>query len=331
MDIATRKHLDDLAKEGFDVSSLETQINNNPVLEKVAERRIGGGMLRLEDYSRFMGIAKQKEIELENKVKELAALHDSANSLKGNEDTYNAALQVIADQEAALITAGFDEEEVKNLSFVNKTKLVIPAGNKDEKVIPKSEDKTVDKIDEKTYIDAATFNKEQEKTIFNNIAMTSLIQEAYDRARTLGIKVLPEVSRNLATNLFKGTEAGKSIDQIFDEQFGFSAAEKVAQEAAQKKEVEEAFARGRAEGKKEEPYQRSVTREKHPVFDSIQQTRVVTKENVEELRKNIPVNKHGDQEFYRLRGGKENRIASAADYSIRVQEHGGSLVGVAAE
>lgn len=324
MDAATRKHLDDLARDGFDVSSFEAQINNNPILEKVAEKKIGGGLLRLDDYSRFMSKTKEENLALENKVKELAALHDSSGALQGNEDVYKVALQVIADQEAALIAAGFDEAEVKELSFANKTKLTVPSEKKVDKVIVKPEEKIVPNFDEKTYIDAETFNKQQEQTIYNNITMTGLVQEAFEKARALGIKVAPEVARNLASNVFNGVKVGKTIDQVFDEQFGFSATEAIKREEKHAQDVKDAEARGRAEAFKEGPPQRHVSREKHAIFDNISPVKIEdTRKPREELLKDLPRNKFGDVEYRLLRGDKDDRITRAAIHYENVQN--GSL------
>lgn len=327
MNDLTKKHLEDLKRSGFDVSSLESQINTNPVLDKVADNLIGGGILRQREFSQYMTKTSEEKVALEKQVKELAALHDSAGSLQGNDETYKAMLQAIADREELLIKAGFDEEEVKNLSFTTGNREnVLNKKVEDKPVVEtKVEEKVVTKpTDDKTYIDVETFQAQQANTIYGNIAMTAKVQGAFDRARELGIKVAPEVSNNLAENVRKGIDAGKTIDTIFDEQFGFSAAEVANREAKHLQDVKDAEARGRAEAFKEGPPQRHVSREKHAIFDNISPIKVEdTRKPREELLKDLPRNKFGDVEYRLLRGDKDDRITRAAIHYENVQN--GSL------
>lgn len=323
MNDLTKKHLEDLKRNGFDVSSLENQINSNPVLDKAADGLIGGGILRQQEFSRYMTKTNEEKVALEARVKELAARHDAVDALKGDETLYSAALKVITDQEDALIAAGFNEEEVKNLSFVNKEKLKqVPEKVETQQPVINKETETKNVADEKNYLDIETFQAQQANLIYGNVAMTARVQGAFDKARKLGIDLKDEVSVNLAENMRKGIEAGKNIDQIFDEQFGFSAAEKAAQEADVDKRIKEAEARGRAEAYKEVGVpKRFVSREKHAIFDNIVPVKVEEKRTPrEELLKDLPRNKFGDVEFRLLRGDKDDRISRAALAYERGQE-----------
>lgn len=313
---ATQKHLNDLKEAGFDISALESQIQN-PILEKQADRLMGGGILRQQEFSQYMTKTTEEKKILEAQVKQLAALHDSADSLVGNDAVYREALELIAKQEAALITAGYDEEEVKALSLSSTTKLTEKLKPENKPVISNKEtEDDMGKVDLSDYIDNKTFQAAAANQIYGSVALNSKVQAAMLKAQRLGIELTDENVGSIAENLRKTIEAGGTIDDAIDKNFGISAREQVVAEENQKKAVDAARAEGLAEGLKQGGVpRRSVSTEGHPL-SKISHVKAVETEKV--TFDNVPENKFGDKEIYKTRGNANSRIANAQNFHEKV-------------
>lgn len=317
MDVKTAQFLEDLKSKGFDVAILESQINSNPVLEKQAQNIIGGGILRQQEFSQYMTKTREEKAVLEKQVKELAALHDSAGALEGNTEIYKAALEVIAEQEDLLIKAGFDEEEVKQLSFAKKkglTDLVtnIPSPKIEPVIITKENENMANEVDTSKFIDIDTFQTASANNIYGSAALSARINAALRRADKLKIEVKDETINNLAEILRKGVEAGKNIDTVFDETFGFTVTEKLQQEEAQKKAVEDARALGRSEGLKEAGIPvRRVTHVGPPSpLSNLFESRKVVVEEKKTTPGEVIRNAKGEVDYAAMRGSREQRRAA---------------------
>lgn len=343
MDANTKKYLDHLKAKGFDVSSLETQINGSPILEKVAASEIGGGLLRQQEFTSYMNREREERKALEEKVQQLASLHDSAGALSANPEAYKEALSTIASIEEFLISEGYNEEEVRKLSLVSKqglTELIKetekqPPTNTPAKETPAKKEDEEMTIDTSNFVDIKTFQEQSANNILGNVHLSARIAAATNRATKMGIEVTDEMLTKLPDNLRTGSESGKNIDQIFDETFGFSERQKVLDKEKYDKDMADAEARGRAAAAQEFGVpNRQVTRQADhsPVFRNITKTERKVEEKVD-LDK-VPTNKFGDAEYFRTRPqnrevGRENRAMAAARHYDSVLE--GETVGARTE
>ncbi len=323
MKVETQKVIDDLKAAGFDISSLETQIKN-PILEKQADRVLGDGILRQREFSQYMTKTTEEKKALEKQVQELAALHDSADSLVGNDAVYQEALKVIAAQEAALINAGYDEEEIKALSLKATTDLTKKITETKVDPTKKKEEDEMPNIDLSKYIDLETYQAGVANSIYGSVALNAKTQAAMLRAQQLGIPLTNENINSLAETIRKTVEAGGTIDDAIDKNFGISAKEKEVEIENQKKAVEAAHAEGLAQGRKEGGIPtRSVSRDVSP-FSKLSHIKTEEPEKIDP--NNVPKNKFGDPEIFRTRGDVNSRIANAEAFHDKVlQREGNSM------
>lgn len=323
--------LKDLESSGFDLSSVRQQAQRNPVLENVANAKLGGALLRREEYTKYKE-AKDAEINnLQKQVRELASAHDSVEGFKGNDALYNAALEKIAVLEENLITQGFDPEEVRNLSHNEKEGLrsaVSQAKTKDEGQ-PKVEERKVP--DDKNYLDVEMFQTAAANLIGGNLISTVRIQRALQKADKLGIEITPELERKFEENLLSGAEKQKSFEQIADETFGFSAKEKEMREKQQNELIESKARELAAERLKEAGIPESAMRTRPKSIMDSYSGRLGADANAENAIKGeggtvlvkgrqLPANKFGDPEYHKLRGDKSTRIQHAMQSMNELQE-----------
>lgn len=320
MDQKTKDFLDGLRKDGFDVSTLEAQIVNNPVLEAKAKASIGGSVLRQDAFTRQMQEANKSKTDYENKVRELAAAHDSADLLKGNDTAYAAALEVIANQEKLLIEAGYDEEQIKELSYKD---LKLSPEKKDDKVIPqkeKEEDKDV--ADKNTnFIDADTLERQSEMSVYASVYTNALVNAAIAEAREIGVEVSRDKILSVTKELKRRVDGGEKVDAIIDNHFGLDVGRGVYEKATRDKEIANARAEGKAEGLKENGVPtRRVTRLGESPITARNIGRTPVREVKEDDNKEISRNKYGDAEVYRTRRDSSSRIERQIIHMDKVLE-----------
>src|SRR5690348_15255171 len=110
----TEQTLSDLEKAGFDVSHLRRQITTVPILEAQADNILGKGILRHDAFTRNSQARAEEIKKLQGQIAQLQAAQN-AGAGEGT-DLYNAALEVINEQQQMMLSAGFSEEEVTNIS-----------------------------------------------------------------------------------------------------------------------------------------------------------------------------------------------------------------------
>lgn len=339
MNASTIQHLADLKKAGFDTSSLENQMKGSPILDKRGDALMGGGILRQAEFTKITQDKARLERELNEKVAELARIQTAGVS--ENSPAYQAALQVISDQQDLLIKAGFDENEVKALS----EKAIEKAGkdiqqqqqqqqsqqqqqtNPQQQQQQQTNENREGEMDTSNLLDLDTFQKQTVDNIFGQATLSAKIQHRLNLANRLGIDIPAEKIDNLGLNLRNAVAEGKNIDQFLDEDLGITAKQKEVNDAARQKEIDDARAAGRADGLKEAGVpRRMVTRtQKHPIYDNITPRREngqqqENKEKDDDGSKDVPRNKWGDPEIFRTRGDKHSRIQAAEDYHEKVLE-----------
>lgn len=322
----TRQHLNDLAKAGFDVSSLERQITSSPLLEAQADRLIGGGILRQDVFTRNSQANAEKVRELESQISQLQTLAN--NGAGENSPLYQAALEVINEQQRIMIEAGFSEEQVEKIAKdaleAAKTKTPQtqqpPPQQKNNQQPPPANQGAGDMGNQnENYLDIDTYQKQTEAQVFGNASLAAIISRKLNKAEKLGIEVSDKDVAAIGSNLRDAMAQGKQIEQFLDEKLGITAKQKELDEANRQKEIDEAFNRGKSEGMKEGGTPRRVVtkNERHPIYDNIQRrAEEPQQQNTDDnnnSNKQVPRNKWNDPEVFRTRGSKEERVMAFAD------------------
>lgn len=335
--------LADLKKAGLDTTSLEQQMKVDPIKEKSADNIIGGGILRLADYTRFAGDYKRKEEDLEKRVVELATRHDSLAHLTEGSDAYKEMADHIAILEKALMdTDEFSEESIKNISFVGKQKLEAlikqPTANNDNPPNPNPEkkegnnDMPANFDPNKTYVDADDLRTSQANLAFGTLTTGLKLQAALEEIKALGISVtrekVDELEKHMHENFSKGSG---SLDEVLDKTFDLTNIRATKATEARQRELDEARVAGRSEGLKEAGVpERKLTRlGSHVILDSkVIGNRNSVEKPTDSLRDDngkidptkLPRNAAGEIEHYKLRGDRASRLNRAANLFNEVSE-----------
>lgn len=320
MNAATRKILDDLKNAGLDVSSIETQASVNPFADKQLDNLLGGGIMRQQEYTRYMNEIKRKETSVQEQVNNLASLHDSVESLKDNDVLYQAALEKITALEDALIESGGNPEEVKKVSFVEKQGLTMATTKKDENAEVNKGDTTMSK----NFVDADEFQKGMATMALGSVAVSAKANRLIREAEKLGIDVTPEMEENLLTGIQNRFGAGTAtLEQVADEVLGLSKKRIELQQADVDKRIAEAEAKGRAEARAEVEKEfggaprRQVGRKEGPVY-SRDRSNLILPQNENGLKKaddgriEVPLNAKGEPELFKLRQSRGHRVGTAS-------------------
>lgn len=326
----TRRILDDLKKDGLDITGIERQLQTDPFLDKKIDARLGGGILRQEEFTRITNQFQRTEKDLQAQVNKLAALHDNVDSLIGNDILYKNALETITELEDALVAAGANPDEVKKVSYETKSGLTNFLENPaNKKIETKVDDKEGDKdmsVDMSKYVDNETYQRSLAQIGTGAILVADKMNDAKTRARELGIQVTSEMSSKLHARMQSDFLTGKvPFEQIADEVLGISVKEKEVSVAAQQKAIDDAVAKGRAEGRAETEKEfggaprRQVGRIESPIYARMQRqtdTFVLPEKAGLKTREDgkieVPVNAAGEPELWKTRGDRSTRVGRAS-------------------
>lgn len=332
----TEAVLKGLEGRGFDLSSVRTQAAGNPLLENAANSELGGGILRREEFTRFKTAKETEVTNLQNRVRELAALHDSLPSFEGNKDLYQAALEKIEVLESNMITDGWKKEDIESLTFNEKSglaRMIAQAKEKEAAAIVKKEGTEVP--NDKDYIDSNTFQLALANGLGGTVLSSIEIQFELDRARQLGVEVTRDKLQEFQRNLMKGFETKKPISEITDETFGLPAIQLAKSKEAEDTRVESRARELAAEQLKEQGIPASRLSRNRPLTPIDTMRTRFTNANGEELKiegeggttvingRTLPVNKFGNIEHYKLRSGREGvgeRVAHASAYMNELEQ-----------
>lgn len=334
MNEATKKILNDLKNAGLNTSSIEQQLNVNPILDKQTDAIIGAGVLRQADYTRYMQQTQAKENELNQKINELATLHDAAKVSALPQE----ALDAIDKMEKALIETNlYDEESIKSVSFVGKQALT-PLINQPPQNTPAPINSNIPKeteMDTSKFVDVDMFQRASANLVYGNAAINAKVTAAIRRAEKLGIEVTDEMLDSFHANMIDGVERKNlSIDQVIDKQFKISETQKVRDQENFQKQLKDAEAKGRADALKENNIPaRNVrfSQGRHMILDrkSLHNENPPAPVNGENPPKettpqNPQINKPGHVNgvpIYQMRGSREDRMIRAAESNARVEEY----------
>lgn len=325
---ATLKIIKDLEDAGFDMNSVKDQANKNPILDRAADSVLGGSLLRRQEFTQFK---EQKETEvasLKEQIRNLAANQDNLKNFEEGSELYKAALEVIETQRANLIAAGFEPEEVKQLSFKEETDLKV-ALNKGAELGNRNteeERRTKEMPDREDYVNAKDF-----QTVLANVAGGSLVgglraQNQLRKAEKLGIEITDSLAENFERNLLSGLEKGKSYEQIADETFGFAAKIEENRKKEEDTRVESRVREQVAQALKDAGVNTVPTTYRNKGLVNNLRSRELALAGGEDKKLDmegssgsklvnghkLPANKHGDIEYHRLRGSKPDRMQHAS-------------------
>lgn len=319
----TEKILGDLEASGFDLSGIRKQVKGNPLLENAANSKLGGALLRREEYTRFKDEADREAESLRQQVRTLAAAQDHLKTLEGNEDLYRQALEVIQVQRDNLVQAGFDPEEVKNLSFAQEAGLKAAIGQAKEiedkeKVMP--EKKQVELPD--NLVTSDNLQTVAANLIGGNIVSAVDIAHHMMRANRLGIEVDDAMVDKFKQEAFLGLQHGKQLKDVADEVFGIPAKlaeiQKKQQDEANESEVRRRVAEQLKAAGVNSATVASATRGRstmHQIAERVNSADAPKIEGSGGTRvlggRTVPVNKDGEVEHYRLRGDRTTRVNNA--------------------
>lgn len=321
----TRAYLDELKTAGYDpaiLASMEKEFDSKPDAEKVNDRSI----LSQKSFSEYRSNKDNEITQLKSKVSELSALHDQKESgaLLGQPELLKAANDRINDLEKILIDEeGYDPEQVKNLSFKERQEI--------EKVLNQPSKKVDEKVieNEKKYINEDQLRTFGANLAYGGVAMATKIAKYANKAGRLGIEIDDDKFDSFPTALQKGLETGKNEEQVADEHFGFSIKQAEKTRAEFDAKLVEARSEGAREALKEAgvSIRKSSTRRSiHPVLDRKPISSMITKTDDGKVDpENLPRNKAGDPEYFRLRPSseferRENHVESASRRYAQLSE-----------
>lgn len=340
----TQKIIADLRKAGLNMDSIEYQLRVNPLLEKQTDRIVGDGILRQQEYTKYMNETLQRRKDIEEQATKLATLHDAAATT----ELPKAALETIAALEEKLLETGlFDEDSVKAVSYVGKKPLfdIIDKSKQAPAYVPPTVSNPVKEtpmpnFNPDDFVDLDTFRTSNANIALGNVVTSLELQAALEEIKSLGIKVDRPTVKKLQDSLKPGLESGKNFDQILDEVFDVTKVKEAKQKEDFDKRIEEAKKEARAETLKEMgvPAKNRFGHGRHPILDR----KSATETNQPALNTNIeapkeapkpdeeaqqqvaldklPRNKLGDVEVFRLRRSREDRMRDAMELNEKVQE-----------
>lgn len=346
----TLQILADLKAAGLDVSSLERQINVDPIAKRQADSLIAGGILRQQDYTRYMNDVAQREQQLQQQVQKLATLHDAQNS---GVDLPQATLDTIKKMEEALIATGeFDEESIKQLSYHGSVPLQRMIQDRNRQPNPQNlpnqnqnnnNNNDLDNgrqfqptnFDPTQFVDVNTLRGAMANLAYGDIATTMEINARLEELKELGIKVTRDSIKKLQENLKKNFEGGGNLDQAFEETFEVSKALQAQQETIFQNRVQSEVDKQVAEKLKEAglpPVKKNGFKPRHVLLNRKSQTpanlqpsegdnKTTDGINPPPVNNELPKNKDGEVEYYKLRGDRSSRLASASALLDTVNEH----------
>lgn len=340
----TKKILDDLKKAGINVSSIEQQLQVNPLADRQADAILGGGILRQSDYTRYMNDLQIKENQLSAQVNQLASLHDAQNA--GVQLTEEQKAAVKAMEDALIGTGEFDEASIRSLSHrvLNPTNPVVKPPvqpQQPSQFQPTNFQPQQTQIDTSKFVDASTMQAALANVAYGGIATNMEINAALDEVRGLGISVDRAKIRTFQEKLRVGYEAGKQLDDILEETFEVSKARQAKQQAEIDNQIKLKVDEQVAERLKEAgvPITNKLNmRRNHPILDrkrnapaNVQTPNPNNQTGEGDLQNplpvdpnagnKLPVNRFGDVEIFRGRRTKEDRMQSAAGVLDEVLQH----------
>lgn len=327
---ATMKVLDELKQAGFNVDSIITQAQNNPLQEKQLDASLGTRVLNSDNYTSFAAKSNAKVASLEQQVVDLAAAQDNLKSYEKDSALYNEALKLIQAQRAALIHEGYGEEELRSLSLDIETGLgsiVAKAhGLKEgEKVVPNNDNNANSgqqnqNVDMTKYVTTDDLNKVGANIAFGNLATNAQMVRQMFTASQLGIEITDELAEKFNQNLFEGLQRNKTVEQIADDTFGITAKRTEIQTKKNQEQIDSQVREKVAAALKEHGVATPiVAQQKRSIGGTMSRlnnpnaTLDVSGEGGSRQIGNlkVPINKNGDIEYYRLRGDSNERITTA--------------------
>jgi hypothetical protein len=326
---------------------------------KAADNYLNEGILRRNQFTAFVTQSEKEKRELQDKVKELATLHDAANSTSIDQNLVKSLTEKIAAIEDYLIDEGYDEDEVRGISFKEKTALTESLRTENlqaQKTIDKTVENKEEENDMPNYVDEDTFKRNLQSSVadmtLNQMQIQSEIaREVRKYERLYGREVDDSLVDNFTGIVVQSILNGenKTVPQIAESHFKISERQEQNRNAEFEQKVEAARREERAKVLKETgvPARNSsrnggsaiFRRQKYETSPNQNSQTTQTSQQVEDNKPNlqtsqdapagmvklangkiVPLNKEGIPEFFRGRRSQEERVESASNFYNEVVE-----------
>lgn len=316
----TNNFLKEMARTGVDptiISALERDLDGKPDANKAVDNSI----LAQASFNSYRSKKDNEIAELKKKVEQTASLSTAANNLTG--DLKEAALKQIRENKDWFEANGYDIEGIEKLAEDMAAQGIPFTMQKATQVINDKE-KEKDNVmpNEKDFVDNDTLVRVLTTTGTNmasgNLNMSIQVTRALNEANKLGIVPTDEQWDTFHAAMIKGFEQRKEPTEIINEHFGFSAKRAEIADNTRKAELVAAETKGRQEALKEAGVTIRDTnsgRPRHLIFDrSTPMRKAIETDRREQIEKDnqikledLPKNKLGDPEYFRLRGSDNDR------------------------
>lgn len=317
----SRNILNEFTKAGVDpavIAGLERELDSKPDADKTASNML----LAQSSFNNYRSKKDDEIKDLKAKLEQTASLSTAANNLSG--DLKEAALKQIQDNKDWFEAQGYDIGEIEKLANDMASKgIAFTAAKANEVIDEKDKNMPNPNQDGKTYIDDKMLVDVLRTTGSNlaagNINISAHIARALYKAEKLGIDLTDQKLDEFAPALIKGLEEGKQPSEVIDTHFGFSSRQAELNEATRKAELVAAEQKGRQEALKEAGVTirdtNNTNRPRHNIFDrQSPMKKAVEADRREKVEKDnsikladLPENKVGDKEYFRLRGSDVDR------------------------
>lgn len=333
------------------IASLEQDLSSN----KAANNYLNEGIIRRNQFTEYVTKAEQEKQVLQNKIQELATLHDAAGSTSIDPTLVTSLTEKIAAIEDYLIEEGYDEDEVRNISFKEKTALT-ESLRKENLQAQETINETITKKEEDEdmptgkYVDEDTFRANLQTSVADMTLNQMQIQAEIAReirryeklyGREVDENLVDNFSSTVVDSILKGEQ--KTVPQIAESHFKISEREQKNREEEFNQRLEAARKEERAKVLRETgvPARTSVRNGGSPIFrtqkfETAQSTQTEQTSNpppnpqtsqdapagMVKLAngKIVPVNKEGVPEYFRGRRSQEERVESGVNFYNEVVE-----------
>jgi hypothetical protein len=329
------------------ISNLQKELDKN----KNADKYLESGIIRRNQFTEYVTKAEEEKKVLENKVKELATLHDVSSSHSLDDETKKSLLEKVTAIEDFLIEEGYDEDEVRKISFKEKQTLTeskrvenLEAENKTKELLQAKEEE--EEMPSKNYVDEETLNSHVQTGMatmaMNTMAVNSQVlrfARKYEKlyGKDADDNLIDSFPEKVLESISKGEQ--KTVDQIADEHFKLSDRVEKNREDEVSRRIEAARIEERNKISKETGIPSRASRFNNggsPIFrgrqkfqpeTSTTQTSQTTNNNNSQEPKNVPAGmvelangkvvpidqKTGIPHYHMGRGTQEERVEKAAE------------------
>jgi hypothetical protein len=337
------------------IASLRKDLDSN----KAASGYLDAGIIRRNQFTEYISKTEKEKKELQTQITELATLHDAAGSTSIDPTLVQSLTEKIAAIEDYLIEQGYDEDEVRNISFKEKTALTESLRNENLQAQQTIDDTVIKKEEEEDmpngkYVDEETFKTNLQTSVadmtLNQMQIQSEISRQIRRyeklyGREVDESLVDNFTATVVDSILKGEQ--KTVPQIAESHFKISEREEKNREEEFNQRLETARREERAKVLRETgvPARTSARTGGSPIFRTQKfetSTTAQTDQTSQQVTnpppnppsnqdapagmvklangKTVPVNKEGVPEYFRGRRSQDERVESGVNFYNEVVE-----------